>query len=71
MQDEYHIYDRCPTQGYSYKPLGNCSKCSKLNQRQFSKIITGDKTYVYYFEQIRTIGNKIRHGRRPLFPKVS
>lgn len=31
----------------------------KFNQRQFANIVTGDKTWAYYFEPVRKIGDII------------
>lgn len=39
----------------------------KYNQRRYAYIATGDETWVYYFEPVGKIGNKIsltKHGRR-------
>lgn len=32
---------------------------SKFNGKQFANIVTGDETWVHYFEAARKIGNKI------------
>lgn len=43
-----------------------------FNQRQFANIVTGDETWVHYFEPVRKVGNKIwltKHGRRPVVAK--
>lgn len=47
-------------------------KFPKFNQRQFANIVTGDETWVHYFEPVRKVGNKIwltKHGRRPVVAK--
>ncbi|XP_062582211.1 histone-lysine N-methyltransferase SETMAR-like [Saccostrea cucullata] len=43
-----------------------------FNQRQFANIVTGDETWVHYFEPVRKVGNKLwltKHGRRPVVAK--
>lgn len=43
-----------------------------FNQRQFANIVTGDETWVHYFEPVRKVGNKLwltKHSRRPVVAK--
>ena len=43
-----------------------------FNQRQIANIVTGDETWVHYFEPVRKVGNKIwlpKHDRRPVVAK--
>lgn len=31
----------------------------KYNERQFANVVTDDETWIYYFEPVRKVGNKI------------
>ena len=57
---------------YENKPLRNLLYFQIQNQRQFANIVTGDDTFVNFFEPLRKIGNKIWlivHGRWPVVAK--
>ena len=45
------------------------------NKKQFGNVVTGDENWVYYFEPIRKVSNKIwattKHSRRPIISKRS
>ena len=45
----------------------------KYDKKQFADLVTGDETWVYYFEQVRKVSNKIwatKHNKRPIMPNV-
>lgn len=59
---------------YEYKSLSNCLKRFLNSFRQFTNIVTGDKTWTHYFEPVRKIRNKmgfIKHFRRSVVDKRS
>ena len=42
------------------------------DKKQFANVVTGDENYVYYFEPVGTVRNKIwatKHSRRPIIVK--
>ena len=44
----------------------------KYDKNQFSNVVTGDETWVHYFEPIRKVSNKIwatKHSKRPIIAK--
>ena len=46
----------------------------KYDKKQFPNIVTGDKTWVHYFEPVRMVSNKIwatKHSKRPIIAKRS
>ena len=46
----------------------------KCDKKQFAKVITGDETWVHYFEPVRKVSNKIwatKHSKRPIIAKRS
>ena len=46
----------------------------KYDKKQFANVITGDETWVHYFEPIRKVSNKIwatKHSKRPITGKRS
>ena len=46
----------------------------KYDKKQFANVVTGDKTWVYYFEPVRKDSNKIwatKHSKRPIIAKRS
>ena len=53
----------------------SCFKCFKLvTKKQFGNVDTGDENWVYYFEPVRKVSNKIWatiHSRRPIIAKRS
>ena len=46
----------------------------KYDKKQFANIVTGDETWVHYFEPVRKVSNKIwatKHSKRPIIAKRS
>ena len=46
----------------------------KYDKKQFANVITGDETWVHYFEPVRKVSNKIwatKHSKRPIIAKHS
>ena len=46
----------------------------KYDKKQFANFVTGDETWVHYFEPVRNITNKIwatKHSKRPIIAKRS
>ena len=46
----------------------------KYDKKQFANFVTGDETWVHYFEPVRKVSNKIwatKHSRRPIIAKRS
>ena len=46
----------------------------KYDKKQFANVVTGDETWVHYFEPIRRVSNKIwatKHSKRPIIVKRS
>ena len=46
----------------------------KFDKKQFANVVTGDETWVHYFEPVRKISNKIwatKHSKRPIIAKRS
>ena len=46
----------------------------KYDKKQFANFITGDETWVHYFEPVRKVSNKIwatKHSKRPIIAKRS
>ena len=46
----------------------------KYDKKQFASVVTGDESWVYYFEPIRKVSNKIwatKHSKRPIIAKRS
>ena len=46
----------------------------KYDKKQFATVVTGDETWVHYFEPVRKVGNKIwatKHSKRPIIAKRS
>ena len=44
------------------------------DKKQFANVVTGDENWVYYFEPVRKLSNKIwasKHSRRPIIAKRS
>ena len=44
------------------------------DKKQFANVVTGDETWVYYFEPVRKVSNKIwatKHNKRPIIDKRS
>ena len=44
------------------------------DKKQFGNVVTGDENWVYYFEPVRKVSNKIwttKHSRRPIIAKRS
>ena len=44
----------------------------KYDKKQFANVVTGDETWVHYFEPIRKVSNKIwatKHSKCPIMPK--
>ena len=44
------------------------------DKKQFANVVTGDENWVYYFEPVRKVNNKIwatKHSRRPIIVKRS
>ena len=49
-------------------------KLLQMFQNQFTNVVTGDENWVYYFQPVRKVSNKIwatKHSRRPIIPKRS
>ena len=45
---------------------------SSLPKKQFANVVTGDETWVHYFEPVRKVSNKIwatKHSKRPIIVK--
>ena len=46
----------------------------KYDKKQFANVVTGDETWVHYFEHVRKVSNKIwatKHSKRPIIAKRS
>ena len=46
----------------------------KYDKKQFANVVTGDETWVHYFEPVRKFSNKIwatKHSKRPIIAKRS
>ena len=46
----------------------------RYDKTQFANVVTGDETWVHYFEPVRKISNKIwatKHNKRPIITKRS
>ena len=46
----------------------------KYDKKQFANVVTGDETWVHYFEPVKTVSNKIwatKHSKRPKIAKRS
>ena len=46
----------------------------KYDKKQFANVVTGDETWVHYFEPVRKVNNKIwatKHSKRPIIAKRS
>ena len=46
----------------------------KYGKKQFANVVTGDETWVHYFEPVRKVSNKIwatKHSKRPIIAKRS
>ena len=46
----------------------------KYDKKQFANVVTGDETWVHYFETVRKVSNKIwatKHSKRPIIAKRS
>ena len=46
----------------------------KYYKKQFANVVTGDETWVHYFEPVRKVSNKIwatKHSKRPIIAKRS
>ena len=44
----------------------------KYDKKQFANVVTGDETWVHYFEPVRKVSNKIwatKHSKRPIIAK--
>ena len=45
------------------------------DKKQFANVVTGDETWVHYFEPVRKVSNKIwattKHSKRPIIAKLS
>ena len=44
------------------------------DKKQFANVVTGDENWIYYFEPVRKLSNKIwasKHSRRPIISKRS
>jgi histone-lysine N-methyltransferase SETMAR len=42
---------------------------SKYDKKQFANVVTGDETWVHYFQPVRKVNNKIwatKHNKRPI-----
>jgi len=49
-------------------------KCFQNMTQAFANVVTGDETWVHYFEPVRKVSNKIKatkHGKRPIIAKRS
>ena len=47
---------------------------TKYDKKQFANVVTGDETWVHYFEPVRKVSNKIwatKHSKRPIIAKRS
>ena len=45
-----------------------------MTKKQFANVLTGDETWVHYFEPIRKVSNKIwaiKHSKHPIIAKRS
>ena len=45
----------------------------KYDKKQFANVVTGDETWVHYFEPVRKVSNKIwatKHSKRPIIAKT-
>ena len=43
-----------------------------MTKKQFANFVTGDETWVYHFEPVRKVSNKIlptKHSKRPIIAK--
>ena len=53
----------------------SCFKClKKYDKKQFANVVTGDETWVHYFEPARKVSNKIwatKHSKHPIIAKRS
>ena len=48
--------------------------CPKYDRKQFANVVTGDKTWIHYFEPVRKVSNKIwatKHSKHPIIAKCS
>ena len=46
----------------------------KYDKKQFANVVTGDETWVHYFEPVRNVSNKswaTKHSKRPIIAKRS
>ena len=46
----------------------------KYDKKQFANVVTGDETWVHYFEPVKKVSNKIwatKHNKRPIIAKHS
>ena len=46
----------------------------KYDKKQFANVVTGDETWVHYFEPVRKVSNKMwatKHSKRPIIAKYS
>ena len=46
----------------------------KYDKKQYANVVTGDETWVHYFEPVRKVSNKIwatKHSKRPIIAKRS
>jgi len=46
----------------------------KYDKKHFTNVVTGDDTWVHYFEPVRKVSNKIwatKHDKRPIIAKRS
>ena len=46
----------------------------KYDKRQFANFVTGDETWIHYFEPVKKVSNKIwatKHSKRPIIAKCS
>ena len=46
----------------------------KYDKKQFANVVTGDETWIHYFEPVRRVSNKIwatKHSKRPIIAKRS
>jgi hypothetical protein len=46
----------------------------KYDKKQFANVVTGDETWVHYFEAVKKVSNKIwatKHNKRPIITKRS
>ena len=53
----------------------SCFRCfQNMTKRQFANVVTGDEIWVYYFEPVRKVSNRIwatKHSKRPIIAKRS